>query len=64
MTPDYLSPEDRQALLQNIEGLQRRLSLIAHTLISQPTDPLPAHAWNCLDMTFLAIAPITQRWVN
>ncbi len=60
MTPDleYLDLEDRQVLLKNIEGLQQRLSLVAHTLISQPQNPLPNSVWDSLDM---ALSPLRQR---
>lgn len=63
-TPDHLEREDRQAMLKNIEGLQHRLSMVAHKLISDPRDPLPGDTWNQLDLAFLSLAPVTKHWVN
>lgn len=63
-SPEYLTRDDRHVMLQNIEALQLRLSLIAHRLISQPENPLPDHVWDQLDMTFMIVAPATRKWVN
>lgn len=63
-SPEYLTRDDRRVMLQNIEALQSRLSLIAHRLISQPENPLPDHVWDQLDLTFVVVAPVMRHWVN
>lgn len=63
-SPEYLTREDRRLMLQNIEALQLRLSLIAHQLISQTENPLPDHVWDQLDLTFVVVAPVMRHWVN
>lgn len=63
-SPETLSLEDRQACLQTIDGLQRRLTLIAHKLISDAHDPLPGPAWDSLDFAFINLATATKTWVN
>lgn len=63
-SPETLTLEDRQICLQNIEGLQRQLTLVAHRLISDARDPLPGPAWDSLDFAFINLATATQHWVN
>lgn len=63
-SPEYLTRDDRRVMLQNIEGLQRRLTLVAHRLISAPLDPLPSDTWTHLDIAQDSIVSATRHWVN
>lgn len=62
--PEYLCLEDRRDLLKTIEGVQMRLSLIAHRLISDPLMPISDEVWVFLDSTELAISKETATWIN
>jgi len=63
-SPEYLTREDRRVMLQNIEGLQRRLSMVAHSLISDARDPLPGPARDSIDFAFIHLATVTKAWLN